>query len=475
MNQCSQLDNYLVNRLSGAKRNTFKAHLARCETCRNQADSWANVKDGLKDWADTQKQPSPSATDAARFIVAVQPKSPHAAWHRPVVYAGVAAAAIAIIVSFAITLGPDVGEVEAPQTPQIATAKKAPPQMEPSRIRVLYSHESELLGTPRQFGRQLSVPEQGHLLFGLGKDLVGLDAKSKVEVVVANAVETRIRLLKGTVAVTVEPRRDKTPFIVEAGRFRVEVVGTRFTVKRTSKTFFVGVDRGEVAVLDKGDTPLVVTQGQTIAFGQGGEWRFSPLMPKERNRLVALLTRPKTDRTLQTPSVLETETKQTAGRKSGQTRSLSTWRNLILKGRYDAAEKAISTYLSTSPNDTSSWSLLANCQRKAGKWPEAVSAYNRVIKLGAGSNTANLARFEAAVLLQDKLGKHARAGVLLTEYLKDPLLLEAEAMVRLARSKRHQGRTQKARQLLEQVQAQHQSTSAAIQAGRMLKKMDESP
>jgi Tfp pilus assembly protein FimV len=98
----------------------------------------------------------------------------------------------------------------------------------------------------------------------------------------------------------------------------------------------------------------------------------------------------------------------------------------------------------------------------------------RVIALG-GPKSANSARFQASVLLQDKLSDPGRAATLLEEYLRGPALLEAEALVRLARARIDLGQRDRARSLLERVVAEHRGTAAAIRAGRLLNNLDGVP
>ncbi|MCP4677104.1 MAG: tetratricopeptide repeat protein, partial [Deltaproteobacteria bacterium] len=359
-----------------------------------------------------------------------------------------------------------------------------------SPIRVLYSRAGELPRSNGTSSRQLSVPGEGRLLLGVGSDRVAVGARSKIEVLKADAEETRIKLFGGSVTSEVDPRGGRGSFAVEVRGFVVKVIGTRFMVSMLPDSRVqVAVDKGRVEVVEPDETLHIVSEGQVLEFGEKSPWSYSPITNARRLELNGLLSAVEldeqaavaeedieseapTDRSKR-DSKRSRESQSVEESASGrQTTDINEVRTLILEGRYARAEAALGIHLKVVPDDVAGWSLLATCRRKAGKWREAVAAYRRVIERGK-PQAANAARFDAAVLLQDKLGKHSAAGSLLKVYLEGPLLLEAEALLRLARIKLRTGQEAEARLLLQQIVERHRSTSAAIQAARLLNEMDE--
>ncbi|MCP4600195.1 MAG: tetratricopeptide repeat protein [Proteobacteria bacterium] len=483
MRPCLQLEDYLVGKLKGQGQTQFQLHLHRCANCRNQMSEWNDLKNRVQDWADHRELPTPSSAEAASLVVSLRPRGLRPIWQRPVIYAGFATAAFLVIISVIF-----YGERELPMEKETMQASKITDSSKPADvqfpIRVLYSEESELASSSQSFARHLSIPGKGRLLLELGRDRIGLGAQSKIEILQADSKITRIKLLNGSLAAEVEPRLESGTFVVEAKDIVVKVIGTRFGVAMNSDSqIHVTVDEGQVKVVGSGETIHKVEEDQILALEKEGAWRSTSLKAEDRSRLNELLS---TDKTVANESIAENGDahgkKRVRPHKNVQIepspepeaiRDLTTWRKWILDGRYSKAQEALEEYLRNSPGDVQCWSLLANCLRKAGKWEDAIDAYKQVIEQGS-SRAANSARFEAAVLLQDKLGRQAAAGALLDEYLRGPLLLEAEAMVRLAKSRLQMGRSAEARELLEQVLERHSSTSAAIQASHLLKKMNAS-
>lgn len=149
------------------------------------------------------------------------------------------------------------------------------------------------------------------------------------------------------------------------------------------------------------------------------------------------------------------------------------WRQWVLEGKLQEAEKALRGYLKRHPIDTDAMSLLADCLRKAGKHAASVATYKNIIAV-APSSQANRARFKAGVVMQENLGDHFGAAIIFEEYLatkKGSPLLTAKAMVRLARSLIELRERDRARKLLDQVISNHSGTSAAIKAREILEQI----
>jgi hypothetical protein len=76
-----------------------------------------------------------------------------------------------------------------------------------------------------------------------------------------------VTLDRGRVECDVSPRRERPPFVVEAGGVDVRVIGTHFVVTRTADAVTVDVQRGTVEVTSDGQRSLV---------SAGAHWPLSP-------------------------------------------------------------------------------------------------------------------------------------------------------------------------------------------------------
>ena len=98
-------------------------------------------------------------------------------------------------------------------------------------------------------------------------------------------------------------------------------------------------------------------------------------------------------------------------------------------------------------------------------------AYERVARMGRGA-LAQRARYLAATILQDRLGRCSRALVLLDHYLAaggGPV--RPEALVRKAQCLLRLGRKGEARGVLRSVTERYGGTTAALRARRLLESL----
>lgn len=82
----------------------------------------------------------------------------------------------------------------------------------------------------------------------IGEATLTLQARSEMHVSGSDAEGWRVVLDRGQVDCDVAPRRGRPPFVVQAGKTRVTVVGTRFTVGREGAEARVHVHEGHVRV-----------------------------------------------------------------------------------------------------------------------------------------------------------------------------------------------------------------------------------
>jgi len=268
----------------------------------------------------------------------------------------------------------------------------------------------------------------------------------------------------------------------------IRVVGTRFTVERADDgALAVAVFHGAVEVATVGDTRRLVP-GDRLAIGLDGTMEMAAATGTDRKRALALLSRELTNRTaipdLQASepgvqSLLPAPGPGTAAAKDTGSRShraeaadLQHWRSLALAGRFDEASRGLRAHLHRTQGDTDAWSLLADCERKQQRWPQAVDAYRKVIDLAPGAQ-AGRARFRAAAILADRMGDHQGAAALLEQYLAgNDKGMRGEAMVRLGTAWLAIGRTQDAQRVLTRVCAEFAGTPEGKRAGELLESLN---
>jgi TolA-binding protein len=338
-------------------------------------------------------------------------------------------------------------------------------------------------------GHAVEVDPDGRLLFDLGSDRVGVDAETRIEVVRADTRVTRLRLERGRAAFRVEPRDEAGTFVVEASGHLVEVVGTCFGVTVVGPNDLeVEVHEGTVRIagphgpgeLVKHERKWSGRAGETASRGDldaAGIEAIEELLslPDEAEEAERVKEQPTPDAEVAADPADEGALERPrSSRVPAPARDMETWRDLVVDGRYAEANKALRVHLERHPNDTEAWSLLAGCLRKEEKWEASVRAYRRAARPG-GTAEASRAVYVAATILQDRLGRGDEAARLLEQFLtedRSPRSLRAEALFRLARIERQRGNLERARALLGEVVEQHQGTTAAIRARRMLDEIE---
>jgi TolA-binding protein len=470
---CGKLQAFLDGRIGAKDRRDFEAHLASCGNCTARVSSWRSLEAGLLDWAEARTLPAPGPTQARRLLDRLDSRK-KTLRRRWILYPVAAAVATAALVAIIVAL--PSGEVEEKKTPEVSV-------IQPEPLHILHSVGAEPVDTRRAEGAILSVPGEGQLVARLAGDRVALAARSRTEVIRAERRSTRLRLHVGRLACSVSPRETEGEFVVEAGRAILRVVGTRFLAAYdTDSGLVVQVSEGVVLVTTESGESHEVAVGWSLERSTLGETTRKPLEPRSVAAIDALLegktpgvAAPELPGTDEPPSPRR-KPKRPPRRESPtpvpDRGDLVASREQILEGRYREAEAALAKFLETRPESAEAWSLLGDCRRKAGNWKLAIQAYEKVIALGPDSAGANRARYMAATIHQDELGRHAAATRLLQAYLEQARgfrPLEAEAMLRLAISFIELGKQERAGKLLRDVVARHAGTLAAVKARRILK------
>ena len=345
-----------------------------------------SLDNDLREWGESRALPSPSSADTAALLEAARSRQAGRSWR--VVAPVVLAVAAALLVWL---LWPS------PEEPPALVVSPVEPTQEPA---------VELPPEPIWLAEGAQA---------VGSDEVVVGSGTRVQVV-ESGPRTLLTLASGTVTAQVTPRQSDGAFAIETDGYRVEVVGTRFTVQEAP--FEVHVEEGVVEVV-AGDERWRVAAGGRFIDGRVVE----PVPP------APIL-----------PALPE----------------LSDLRQQVIAGELEAARQGIQTRLSRNGRDAESWALLAQIEGKASDPAAALIAWRQVIDSGTPAQ-AQRARYEAARLVTDPVEAEALLRVFLTE--AGPLT--ADARLRLAQALIAQGRRDDARTELSRIVAEHPGTGPA--------------
>lgn len=480
---CERFKALSNDRLSAAGRARFERHLEGCLDCRRQVDKLQILEREFSTMArgGEQRQPAWNAGTRYRLVTYAARRRPQSALSLSLPSLAAAAAlfilAIAGVLYFTGRTLPsrDGGH------PQVAA-------------RVFNkSGDVEAAGYKGVEGEVLESPDDGRLLVNVSRDTIGLNRRSRVKIGRLSEKETRLLLVRGQVACRVAKRRQGSRFVVETKDRQIVVTGTRFSVKTDNRGLAVTVTEGSVEVKGAGGTRLPVKSGETLLVAEGREPLRTAEKGEQRNTLNWLLGQSRRwkescydsgdcaqDEVEEKPpspngASEEKKSEPRARQKPRRTPapSLTHWREMILSGRLQEAETGLLEHVRANPRDVEGWWLLSTCRRKSGKWVSAVNAYRKVIEYG-DPGRADKARFRAAVILQEQLGRHQQAISLLTQYIENGARnrpLRAEAMVRLAESLLAIGQKTKAARILEETTQQYGQTPASDRARQILERV----
>ncbi|MCP4676603.1 MAG: tetratricopeptide repeat protein [Deltaproteobacteria bacterium] len=486
MKPCADFDKYCDKGLDRDGNAAFEAHLEDCPSCRAQVVQWRNIEREIVSTESQREAAQPKWN--ARVRERLTDPNTRRRSTRPALIVWAAAVA-AMIASGAFVYLTMHKETESRQTQKtladsvVITASIFTPD----------NLESTELVYPRD--EALEAPGTGRILARIGEDSLGLEAHGRVRMIEIGSLTTRLVLERGMLACAVSSREKSGEFEIAAGRYTVRVLGTVFAVTwREEKGLQVDVSEGTVEVIGPGGGSWRVGSGQRLRVSAGESGVMNNVEGDDLKRIERLLSDVAIEKKDETENdevdqeaaqesdadneviggkEIEPQNKRTRATNTRST-SLDTWREWVINGRLDDAERSLYKHLQRSPTDEDAWWLFADCQRKAGKWQSALTSYLRVVDLTRGAE-ANRARFLAGSVAQDKLKKHAMAIELFENYLrigKSGRTLEAEAMMRLARALIATGRSSRAKPILEEVIEKHGGTSAATGARRLLDKIE---
>ncbi len=521
MKPCEHLSQYLDGRMERAGREYFEGHLDTCSECQGILDMWQSAKRRLNSEAGHRWQRlTPTMDEANRLVERAKLESTaRDTWNPRFLFPVAVTASVTFAVAWIL-----FGSFEASNETDISPTEAL------AEIQDVASYSS-MVNEPSRAEKSISyiATETGFTVGTLGKDRFGLGASSELKLVSVNNGITRLRLKDGFAVFSVSPRKQGEKFIVDAGNVTVQVIGTRFSVVRSDREVRVSVVEGKVEVANQDGRLWNVNPGEVLLVNRLGVADLSELDELEGFKMARLLGEtvpdavlalispaskeaPSGDRAMvfdvdeavrrpraskprppKSPRVkadeifvpsppsnapeakanTRDESVDSPDENSPEPIGIDQWREWVLEGKLKEAEGALRSYLKRHPLDTDAYSLLANCQRKAKKYSDAVNTYKNLIAI-ANVSQANRARFKAGVLLQEQMGDHFGAATIFEAYLstgKGSPLLTAKAMVRLARSLISLKERSRAKYLLQQVITDHSGTSAAIKAREILEQL----
>ncbi|MBN2530747.1 MAG: tetratricopeptide repeat protein [Deltaproteobacteria bacterium] len=486
MKNCHHLDGYIDNRLSADARQQFERHLASCSACSQSIAIWNRIGAEIKGIGQQQI----AAMDPSPAFLAMRHQRKFLSTKTVVKWA----VAAAVLVGLAVFIF--VGQ----QAPE-----KVPSELEPpSFAATFFEGNSSVRDVQVTAGTPIQLSAGLRAVVHLQQDEMGIKTGSTAIIEKASRQETVVHIKSGTLAFQVHRRAPKHPFVIHAGRYRVKVVGTQFSVALKEGTLLdVVVKEGIVEVTDtahrhserildgrkliarEGEPPTVsmATADDTleidVLLGRAPEHASQKDVGSKDIAVSAAspanLPDKLKDRTALTPQeVVSTDSEPLKeahrNKRDVKNASVATWQQWVLEGRVDDAETALQAYLRHTTGNAEAWFLLADCQKRKKEYRQAVATYQKAIP-HVSQRAGQTARYRAAAILQDNLGAHRDAILLLEKFLnegKPSHQIEAEAMLRLGVSLRAVGETDRATNLFRQIVANHGATSAATRARKFL-------
>ncbi len=409
--------------------------------------SWERFSEGLKSSRAELATPA-SPNQVAALLQRAEDEAERGAFPLKWVLAGAAAVLVLGAVSFAVTREP----AEQPWVASTVVATNA-----------------------QTTGTLTETAADGHALFAVGDDRVGVGPSSRLEIAKAGSRSTRLVLSRGSVAASVDPSRGKRSFDVETPLGRVHVVGTVFRVAASAEALVVEVERGTVEVLH-GSVTSRVTAGERLTVKGGGavlEPRGAGAFDELSEQApVAVVPAPPEPEPVVEPAPVEEDepvkVEPTKKKAPVPASKLAEWRTRAARGECGLVMGEVKKFLGASPEDVPARLTLADCQRRTGDKSGALDSYLKASN-GKGAE-ANRATLLAASVLQDELAQPEKALKQLDRYLSrgpESRDLEASALVRKARALQAMGKKEQARAVVELVLKKFGDTSAAPEALRL--------
>jgi transmembrane sensor len=228
---------------------------------------------------------------------------------------------------------------------------------------------------------------------------------SELELLDNDASHVRMRLSRGQAHFDVVPNPDRS-FEVEAGPYRVAVLGTVFDVQRTDAAVRVAVSRGKVRVYGPhGATDLPVGESRSFPLDVAP----SPVDPEPAEEPPAEADGIPDEARTQSDTQEPHEGQAARKRRRERRDALPSWRSLSQSGDYEAAYASLRRARGVE-NDPAALMDAADAARLSGHPGSAVRYLERVVRDHRRSPVAPLAAFTLGRVYLDQLGQPHRAA-----------------------------------------------------------------
>ena len=493
----------------------FERHLAGCSGCTQAVAQWRTFAATTRQAAENQAFRSAAAENLARQQLASSFAQQNALspFARITGWRGMALAVA--VVCLAVVAG-----IYWQHTHDILTRSRASaPAVVPI---VRYSTDGSIRRMTRPRGATISATANEHLVASIGNDRVAVAPAGRMVVRKTGTHSTQLALNHGWIACSVEKRKPGANFVTRTQdkRFEVEVKGTTFGVQYqdsvagavdasdlASPLLQVAVTEGIVAVRETQRRQWIVNAGEQLVVQRDGMAMVTPVTAMNRSIVAALLNPTATSGQMALysgygpPAASTRSEKGVAGESTERpekSRSvklssrrgkglpiaetgvipigvipIDKMKQWIGTGREKEAIAVLEAQLVTDPGNSELWRLLAEAKRKSGDYKNAIVAYQQVIDL-ASPQVANAARYKMGLIYQNQFNDPANAILQFSSYLSagGPQLLRAEALYHLGKAEFGVGNREMAQSHLREVVARHGATAAAVQAKKLLQKMD---
>jgi len=436
------LQAYLDQALGPEDRSGFEAHLLSCRDCSSLVDADRRLSQAVRQGAERLLEPPPAA-EVQRLMRKVAQRSAPSRRVKAVGWALAGACACAAAA--------------------IAWQWSRPPQLLPIFTVAANGDERPLSGDGQG-------PAEGWSgVLRVGGDRLGVAPRTSLQLVQHDRAGVRLKLARGAVAAAVSKKQLGQVFEVEAGRYTVSVVGTRFRVRSDGDVLNVDVAEGRVRVGSRSGDTWEVNAGQSLQV-EASQGRLGNWAGADFPELSASPPPPGEDAGA-APTTQAPEAAAPPVALSIPPDAIARWRHAPAAGKCHEVVAEIRRALRVHPAQREGWRELADCLRVLGEHAQAAAAYRDVIAHAAPAD-AEGARLFLAELLQDRLGDPAGAERELRAFLQrsQPPLLEASTRVKLARALLSQGKSAPARAELRRVIQRFPSSPPALEALDLLKR-----
>jgi ferric-dicitrate binding protein FerR (iron transport regulator) len=390
---CFQTESELVELLDGkldaTRELAVHAHLETCADCRRRADEWGRLVPVMRRLAPSAPGPLRARRMEVEIerLLAERPAPRRAPVTRFAAWGGLAVAAAAALLFFA--------------RPRAEHAPVSPSQLS-ARVTSIVGGASAGAASLKEgqvlaAGADFVVDAAGSATLALAESSVRVDGPARLALR-GDVAHVELHLDRGTLAAAVTHRAPGATFVVSTRDGRVEVRGTRFTVRAEAGGSSVAVDEGRVAVFSRSGAERSVAAGERLALTEAG---FDETAPVE----AAPTAEPAPARPCDTsgPSCETTARQARASMRAGDARRALRLVESAMATRLDCVEPAGAS----SCHDELRY-LRAEALRQDGRFDAAVAAYKALDHHGAPAAMRQNASY-AAAQLEQRLGRPAAA------------------------------------------------------------------